>query len=132
MVLRDGERVDERGEASRPEPDLAWLHQELRRPGVTLELLHLEYLAAHPTGYRYQMLAMLGWTSLPWLWRIRHPTLVLAGSDDPLVPLVNARLHTRLLHDARLHVLDDGHLFLLTRAQETASVLANFLAETRS
>jgi transposase len=26
---------------------------ELRRPGVTLELLHLEYLAAHPDGYRY-------------------------------------------------------------------------------
>ena len=42
---------DRRG--SRPEPDLAWLHQELRRPGVTLELLHVEYLAAHPTGYRY-------------------------------------------------------------------------------
>ena len=41
------------GGGSRPEPDLAWLHQELRRPGVTLELLHVEYLAAHPTGYRY-------------------------------------------------------------------------------
>ena len=40
-------------DGSRPEPDLAWLHQELRRPGVTLELLHVEYLAAHPTGYRY-------------------------------------------------------------------------------
>ncbi|MGV3517687.1 IS21 family transposase [Luteitalea sp.] len=37
----------------RPEPDLAWIHRELRRPGVTLELLHVEYLAAHPTGYRY-------------------------------------------------------------------------------
>jgi transposase len=37
----------------RPEPDLAWMHQELRRPGVTLELLHVEYLAQHPTGYRY-------------------------------------------------------------------------------
>jgi transposase len=41
------------GEGSRPAPDLAYLHQELRRPGVTLELLHVEYLAAHPTGYRY-------------------------------------------------------------------------------
>lgn len=40
-------------DGSRPKPDLAWLHQELRRPGVTLELLHVEYLAAHPTGYRY-------------------------------------------------------------------------------
>jgi Sigma-70, region 4 len=40
-------------DGARPEPDLAWIHQELRRPGVTLELLHIEYLAAHRTGYRY-------------------------------------------------------------------------------
>jgi poly(3-hydroxyoctanoate) depolymerase len=80
-------------------------------------------------GYRYQLLAMLGWTSLPWLWRIRHPTLVLAGNDDPLVPLINARLHAWLLRDARLHVFDDGHLFLLTRAQETAATIAGFLVE---
>ena len=38
---------------ARPWPDLVWLHTELRRPGVTLELLHLEYLAVHPDGYRY-------------------------------------------------------------------------------
>jgi hypothetical protein len=31
----------------RPAPDLAWMHRELRRPGVTLELLHVEYLAQH-------------------------------------------------------------------------------------
>jgi transposase len=39
--------------ASRAEPDLVYVHTELRRPGVTLELLHLEYLQAHPEGYRY-------------------------------------------------------------------------------
>ena len=38
---------------ARPGPDLVALHTELRRPGVTLELLHLEYLAVHPDGYRY-------------------------------------------------------------------------------
>jgi poly(3-hydroxyalkanoate) depolymerase len=85
----------------------------------------------HPTGYKYQLLAMLGWTSLPWLWRIRQPTLVLAGNDDPLVPLINARLHARLLPDSRLHVLNDGHLFMLTRAEETARVIADFLGSTR-
>jgi hypothetical protein len=26
---------------------------ELRRPGVTLQLLHLEYLDKNPNGYRY-------------------------------------------------------------------------------
>jgi transposase len=34
-------------------PDMAWLYQELKRPGVTLQRLHLEYLARHPDGYRY-------------------------------------------------------------------------------
>src|SRR5262245_12904187 len=38
----------------RPAPDPVWMHAELRRPGVTLELLHLEYLEQHPEdGYRY-------------------------------------------------------------------------------
>lgn len=37
----------------RPKPDPLHIHRELRRPGVTLELLHLEYLQEHPTGYRY-------------------------------------------------------------------------------
>ncbi len=37
----------------RPLPDMAWIHQELKRPGVTLQRLHLEYLQRHPEGYRY-------------------------------------------------------------------------------
>ena len=37
----------------RPVPDWAQLHLERRRVGVTLELLHLEYLDKHPQGYQY-------------------------------------------------------------------------------
>src|SRR5262245_29354150 len=32
----------------RPVPDCAYLHAERRKPGVTLALLHLEYLEQHP------------------------------------------------------------------------------------
>ncbi len=39
--------------AHRSEPDVARIHAELRGVGVTLELLHLGYLAEHPNGYRY-------------------------------------------------------------------------------
>jgi transposase len=39
--------------AERAQPDPLYIHKELRRKGVTLELLHLEYLEAHPDGYRY-------------------------------------------------------------------------------
>ena len=37
----------------RPLPDPAYLHMELRRVGVTLQLLHLEYLEKQPDGFRY-------------------------------------------------------------------------------
>jgi poly(3-hydroxyalkanoate) depolymerase len=78
-------------------------------------------------GYRYQMFAVLGWSSLPWLWRMHMPTLVLAGSDDPLVPPVNAHWQAQLMPQARLHVIDDGHLFLLSSARESADIVTQFL-----
>lgn len=34
-------------------PDFAAVHREHARPGVTLALLHVEYIEAHPDGYRY-------------------------------------------------------------------------------
>ncbi len=39
--------------SDRPMPDCAYIHVERRKTGVTLELLHLEYLEKHPNGYRY-------------------------------------------------------------------------------
>jgi transposase len=41
------------GAGARPEPDLAHVHEELQRPGVTLHLLWEEYRQAQPDGYRY-------------------------------------------------------------------------------
>jgi transposase len=37
----------------RPKPDPVWIHLERKKQGVTLELLHLEYLERHPNGYQY-------------------------------------------------------------------------------
>jgi transposase len=41
------------GALQRPRPDCGWIHAERGQPGVTLQLLHLEYLEQHPDGYRY-------------------------------------------------------------------------------
>jgi poly(3-hydroxyalkanoate) depolymerase len=103
----------------------------LRSHPEAIEFFNDHARGGDPVGYRYQLLAMFGWTSLPWLWRMHQPTLVLAGDDDPLVPLINARILATLLPDARLHVLHDGHLFMLTRVQETADIIAAFLREPR-
>ena len=39
--------------STRPLPDWNYIHEELRKKGVTLQLLHQEYLESHPEGYRY-------------------------------------------------------------------------------
>jgi len=51
------ERVIQKAQPSatskRALPDFELVHREHKRPGVTLELLHLEYLEKHHDGYRY-------------------------------------------------------------------------------
>ena len=38
--------------AGRARPDCAYIHRELKRDGVTLQLLWEEYTQVHPSGYR--------------------------------------------------------------------------------
>ena len=78
-------------------------------------------------GYLYQLAAAAGWTSVPFLPWLRQPTLILAGDDDPLIPLINARMLHRLIRDSRLHVYHGGHLALVTEASELAPVVDAFL-----
>ena len=42
---------------------------------------------ARSAGYSLQLLAMMGWTSIHWLWRLKQKTLEMAGNDDPLIPI---------------------------------------------
>jgi pimeloyl-ACP methyl ester carboxylesterase len=83
---------------------------------------------ARNLGYLYQLLAMAGWTSLPWLWSLPQPTLVLMGSDDPVVPPINGQIMAGLIPNAELRMIDDGHLFMVTRPRETAALIEAFLA----
>ena len=82
-------------------------------------------------AYLLQQIAVAGWTSVPWLPLLRQQTLILAGSDDPVIPLVNARVMAALIRNSRLHVFDDGHLFVLSQPDETARVLREFLEAPR-
>lgn len=86
-----------------------------------------EFRRTSKRGYLYQQLALAGWTSVPWLPFLRQPTLVMAGDDDPVIPPANARLLATLIRGAKLHMFSDGHLFLISSADEAARVVTNFL-----
>jgi poly(3-hydroxyalkanoate) depolymerase len=79
-------------------------------------------------GYVYQLLAGVGWTSIHWLHKLKQPTLLMAGSDDPLVPPVNARILSLLIPNNRLHIVPGGgHLFMLHCLDDVIPVVREFL-----
>jgi pimeloyl-ACP methyl ester carboxylesterase len=81
-------------------------------------------------GYATQLFAVWGWTSLPWLHRLRMPVLVVNGDDDPIIRVVNGRILARLIRGARLVVPPGGgHLFLLDEADVAARIVDDFLRE---
>jgi len=103
-----------------------------RRDPALLEEHSRHIQAPRGRGYLYQLLAASGWTSLPWLGALQQKTLVMHGNDDPIVPLTNAKILAARIRHATLHVIDDGHLFLITRASEVAPVVKRFLRQEAS
>jgi pimeloyl-ACP methyl ester carboxylesterase len=99
---------------------------EILRRQSALRLLYPPTTA----GYWWQLMATAGWTSVPWLHRLPHRTLVLAADDDPISHVANGRLLACLIPRARLAVMEGGgHLFAITRPAETARLVERFLAE---
>ena len=76
----------------------------------------------------YDMAPLLGWTSLPWLWAIRQPTLVICGDDDPIARQVNHRIMAALIPRAQLHIIEGGgHLVLIDSPARVAPIITSFL-----
>jgi poly(3-hydroxyalkanoate) depolymerase len=96
-------------------------------PAQARELLHATTRLGPAKGYYYQLMSGWGWTSLPLLPRLRPPTLILAGDDDPIIPLVNARIMHRLIPRSELHIYNGGHLELVADAERIAPIVEAFL-----
>jgi poly(3-hydroxyoctanoate) depolymerase len=83
-------------------------------------------------GYAQQLWTLSSWSSLPFLPRLQAPTLILAGDDDPLVPLSNALLMASRIPTARVLVQPgEGHFMLLDDDGVGARAVAEFLSAPR-
>ena len=83
-------------------------------------------------GYTHQIWAASTFSSLRWLERIRAPTLVVTGDDDPLAPLSNALLMASRIPRARVVVArDEGHFLLLDDGSPALAAIRAFLTAER-
>ena len=81
-------------------------------------------------GYLYQLMAMAGYSTLPFIRKIKAKTLIIMGDKDHIVPVVNGKILNRFLPRSKLRVIEGaGHLFLLTRRDETVQLIRNFFLE---
>jgi poly(3-hydroxyoctanoate) depolymerase len=84
-----------------------------------------------PTGYLHQLYSVWGWSGHLQLPRLRAPTLVLHGEDDPVVPAINARYMAAMIRNAQLHVIEGGgHLILFDEPQVAGDVITGFLSSS--
>ena len=98
----------------------------VHRPGLADELGLIRPI--DEATYSRQLMALFGWTSVPWLPSVRNETLILHADNDPVCPYVNAPLMRRLIPGSSLtKVPGGGHLFVLTRPEASARLINDFL-----
>lgn len=83
-------------------------------------------------GVFYQIAAYSTWSSLAWLKRLKTPTLVLGGEEDPMAPAANSKLLAATIPNAELHIIEEGgHLFPFDRAEDVGPIVTEFLQRHR-
>jgi 3-oxoadipate enol-lactonase len=96
-----------------------------------IELVHHlapDYPAASPEAIAAQLAAAATHDAYDRLPDIAAPTLVLHGTDDPLVPVANGRILAERIPGAQLVLLQGAkHLFIVEKQVETDSAVLGFL-----
>jgi poly(3-hydroxyoctanoate) depolymerase len=79
------------------------------------------------SGLWQQLYAAPGWSSWPWLHRLRHPTLVVAGGKDPLIPAANSHLLAWRMPNATLRIVPGGgHLLSVDQPDVLGELIQDF------
>ena len=95
-------------------------------PSMIEKLFDRQLMAGSRIGYLHQLLAGMVWTSIFALPFVRQETLVVAGLDDPIVPVANAKIMAFLLPHTTMHLHRGGHVDLIANAAELAPVIESF------
>jgi pimeloyl-ACP methyl ester carboxylesterase len=76
-----------------------------------------------------QMRAIAGHDTTAWLAQIDAPTLIVHGSDDQMLPVLNAQLISGLMPQARLEIIEGaGHLFFWEQPERAAQLVLEHTA----
>jgi 3-oxoadipate enol-lactonase len=102
--------------------------QRLHPEFIEAEVRHRAAHPVAPAAFSAQLRASRGADISARLNEIARPALVLHGTEDPLMPLENARALARSIPGAAHHFFEGcGHLFFHEEPHRTVSVMLSFL-----
>ncbi len=85
------------------------------------------------TGRAHQLSAILRFNSYSRLPRLKNQTLIIAGSQDYIIPIKNSHILAAQIPNSELVIFDGpGHAFFIEVMDETVSEISNFLLSTKS
>ena len=131
--LQDIAKVKQGGiEALIPELPARWLLPAHARDPALVELMASMASSVGARGQANQQAAMLARPdSHRDLARVRVPTLVLCGRQDPVTPLADHEAMAACVAGSRLEVIEDcGHLSTIERPEAVTRVLVEWLGRT--
>jgi len=77
-----------------------------------------------------QMQAVAGHNTAARLPNVAVPTLIVHGTEDRMLPVVNGRLLARLIPHARLEILDGvGHMFWWEQPERSAALVRSHVLD---
>jgi pimeloyl-ACP methyl ester carboxylesterase len=80
-----------------------------------------------PSVFARGMLAMFRWGVEEWLYRIKVPALVIAGSKDKLTKPDASSYICRQVANAQLHIVDAGHMGQIERHEDVNIATQQFI-----
>ena len=121
-------------EALIPELPSRWLHPSHAQRAELTSLMSEMARSIGARGQFNQQAAMLGRPdSHDDLARVRVPTLVMCGRDDPVTPVRDHEAMAAKIPGARLEIIENcGHLATIEQPESVNRVLIDWLRETRS
>ena len=131
--LKDIAKVREGGiEALIPELPARWLHPEHVRRADLVKLMAAMATSIGARGQLNQQAAMLARPdSHADLERVKVPTLVVCGREDPVTPVPDHEAIAARIHGARLAIIEHcGHLSAIEQPEAVSQVLLDWLRAT--
>lgn len=104
------------------------LHTMMAMPELIMSYVSSAMKQPDPRGSAYQLIAAMNLSVVGRMAGIAQPTLILAGTRDPISPAAHSEQLKQGIPNSRLQIFEAGHFFPTTLPQDVATAIEAHLS----